>query len=598
MNLSDEETDSTEPSLDELGQPFEWVIQRALMAAQARAASRPSDHYIPGRPDWPPEDRFQLQFHKSPHIVRAMFPGNGAGKTTVAGIEAEYWLQHRHPFQHVQHVPDWPIQAVWVCLKFGQMELLREQLEAQCFTPGWTWNDQKHRYRWPNKSTLTVLSNDGEWGSIQGINPDLVIIDEECDERLWRELTMRRRGRRKTRYCISATATKGKRWMYHTIFKPWLDYHSEKFNLDEDGAMLAQRHPRIWCWSKGGLEDNPVHTPDDVQWYDAALAYAAPAERAVRLHGGFRDMNASPVFHQENIELLWRKMEEGKIVPEIGKLVVPPKPLRGRGPVQFVFQQGELYAGGEIRIYDHPQKNEQYVIGADFGYGLENRDWDTACVIGVRSRRQVAAARGRWGDVHFAWVLFAMGWYYNQALLVGERQVGLPTMRRLHDEWGYVHQYCELEVEHKAARKSDLLGHHRQHGDLVIPRLQWAIAPLERGKDNRVTGNVAGPVIQFVDRQTLEELRAYEWKPRKDQLELSQTTQRDLSSGAPAGGFDDLVMASAYAVMGWIEFPKFEALKPKIVPGSLGDILKHGNVFDPEDKTARPFRHARSDNRT
>jgi hypothetical protein len=42
-----------------------------------------------------PHERGQVQFHAAPHIVRAMFPGNGFGKTRAAGTEANWWLTHR-----------------------------------------------------------------------------------------------------------------------------------------------------------------------------------------------------------------------------------------------------------------------------------------------------------------------------------------------------------------------------------------------------------------------------------------------------------------------------------------------------------------------
>jgi hypothetical protein len=76
-------------------------------------------------------------------------------------------------------------------------------------------------------STMTVISNDGDWASIQGMNPDLIVVDEECDEKLWNESKMRRRGDRAIRFVISATATRRKRWMYHQLYVPWVEYHQK-----------------------------------------------------------------------------------------------------------------------------------------------------------------------------------------------------------------------------------------------------------------------------------------------------------------------------------------------------------------------------------
>lgn len=613
----------------------------ALMAIEraheARASRRPSDLYIMGRQDWPNEKRFQLQFHKSTHVIRAMFTGNGAGKTTVAGIEADFWLNHYHPFQHT---PTWPTQVIWLAPSFDQMEKLRVQIEEQCLSPGWTWNDQKHRYLWQHGACLSIASDEAEWSKLQGVPVDLVIVDEECDPKKWKELLMRRRGRRKTRFVVAATATRGKNWMYHEVYKPWLDWHVEKglqvSEGSEDAALAVQSHPTIWCWPKGGLEDNPLSQVDrdGVHWYDEALAKASKAEKKVRLQGGFASLNTSPVFDLDNLTVMmkaapqWQPGRVGTLEPACAhpgkpnivngyplcdlcnQFTAGPQSRARRGSIKtteagvkihnpltadFDFlANGALYNGGAITIFSEPEPGEHYSIGADFGAGLENRDWDYACVLGQRSKRQVASARGRWGDISFAWVLWALGWYFNEALIVGERQFGLPCLRRLYDEWGYVNMYLQDDEQHIHARKSDLLGHHRFHGDLIIPRLQWAISPLELDKKTKLpTGKRHPPVIQFVDPILLGELERYEWRPKTASLDMADAGGRQMICGSPQGQYDDTVMGAAYAVTGWIELPRFMSKKAAIVPGSIGDKLGHGKILEGierRERTGEPWK--------
>jgi len=558
---------------------------------RARLQRQPRCNYEPGRLDYRAEDRFQLQFHKDAHAIRAMFPGNGAGKTTVAGVEADYWLQHDHPYQQT---PVWSVQVIWVCLKFQQMDMIREQLEANCFTAGWNWNDNKHRYRWKHGDTLYVVSNDGDWGTIQGVSPDLVIIDEECDVRLWRELTMRRRGRKQTRYVISATATKGKRWMYHEIYMPWLKYH-EAQGIDEQTAVKKQLHPTRWVWPYGGIEDNPSAHGGDLVWYSDELALASPAERQVRLKGGFKDFNAAPVFDAEALDKMDAANRQAKIIGRAGSFV-PIKAAKRRFPEfleEFDFQEAlQPPNGGRITIYE-PPFDDNYVLGADFGYGLDNRDMDAAVVLRQSTGKQVAAASGRWGDVNFVWVLWALGWYYRQALIVGERQVGLPTLRRLYDEWRYTYLYYNKDEEHAAIRTSDLLGHHASHGDMIIPHLSWAICP----KDPK-TGQRFPSRIQITDPETLQQCKEYEWRPRRSTVEMTNARSADLSHSAPAGQHDDLVMALAYAVRGWLELPKFLQSKPTHPAGSLGQVLGHEKVWKPKPADAGAFSAAAPKDRT
>lgn len=554
----------------ELDIPPHVAFRMMQAAKEARALSRPADMYVAGRQDWPAADRFQLQFHKSAHPIRAMFLGNGSGKTTVAGVEADYWLQHTHPYQRT---PSWSIQVIWVTLKFQQMDMLRSQLEETCLSPGWRWNDNKHKYVWPNRSQLHVVSNDGDWGGVQGIRADLVIIDEECDPKLWRELTMRRRGMKKTRYVIAATATKGKRWMYRQIYLPWQKYH-EAQQINEHEAQHQQLHPSRWVWASGGILDNPVMGAADLHWYESELALATPAERQVRLRGGFMDLNASPVFDHEGVSEIekWaKKLPPGRVG------ILAPKPLRDRrGPKDvFVFQEGEKFQGGEIRFYEQPIEGETYCIGADFGAGLANSDWDAAVVVRQKTKTQVGTAVGRWGDVNFAWVLYSLGWYFNEALIVGEQQFGLPVLRRLYDEWGYTHLYHDKDEKHQAPRHSDELGHFSYHGDPIIPRLQWAIAP--KATD---TGNRLPPQFWFRDPEVIEQLYKYEWRPKRSTLELHETRNKDLTRGAPPGFHDDLVMAAAFAVHGWIELPRFKKVAPAFPKGSLGELLGHTKVWN------------------
>src|SRR5690606_29349269 len=86
---------------------------------------------------------------------------------------------------------------------------------------------------------------------------------------------------------------------------------------------------------------------------------------------------------------------------------------------------------GRITIYEEPDPMYNYVWGADFAYGLSDKDFD-ACIVAKRPNHkdepyvQVAEAHGHWGDTGFVDTLFALGMYYWGAFGVGERQVGLP----------------------------------------------------------------------------------------------------------------------------------------------------------------------------
>ena len=550
------------------------AVRRLWLAEEERRTASPSQFYVMGRQDWPVEDRYHYSFHRSPHRIRALFLGNGSGKTSAAAIEANWWLQHQHPYQiDVNSIVD--VRVLWICQTFKQMDMLQTQLETECLSKGWRYDGTKHQYIWEKlRSKLTVFSNDGDWSSVQGVPVDLVIIDEECDGRLWRELQMRRRARKQTRYVISATATQGRRWMYQEVYVPWLDHH-KRLGLDESQAMRVQSHPRIWCWPQGGIDDNPGRREGDEQNYIDVLAMASPAERQVRLKGGFQDFNAAPVFDLQVLDKMERVNEEQHITG-VG-VWLRPKDGREEETICTV-GDSDPTGRGRVTIYEKPV-DDYYVMGADFAYGLESGDYDACVVIRQSTGRQVAVAEGRWGDATFANVLRDLGYYYGEALLVGERQVGLPTLRRLYDELGYRRIYWEKDETHKSPRHSDLLGHHASAGDMVIPRLKMAL------------GDPGGAVIRLSDPATIHQFRKYEWRPRSKRVELTEARNQELSHAAPRGEHDDLVMATAYAYKGLMVLPQWPKDEVLYKPGSAGDILDHAGVqksFE-ERKSRNPF---------
>ncbi|MDE2107500.1 MAG: hypothetical protein KGL39_60460, partial [Patescibacteria group bacterium] len=133
---------------------FEYMSQ----CEADKALNQPRAWYAMGRDDKPESERGHLKFHQSNHIVRALFPGNGWGKTTAAGVEVDFWIQHDHPFLQI---PPHRILVLWAMLTFKNLDSLRTQLEDECLTKGYEWNETKHRYNWtgPMGGSLTFGSN-------------------------------------------------------------------------------------------------------------------------------------------------------------------------------------------------------------------------------------------------------------------------------------------------------------------------------------------------------------------------------------------------------------------------------------------------------
>jgi len=520
---------------------------------------------------WYPPNLGQVAFHKSAHIIRALFPGNGFGKTRAAGTEMNWWARHRHPYQQT---PRWPIIGIWCCESYKQFEMLQAQLESECFDRGWSFNKSKNYYEWPEGDRVFLVSYDSDWTNIQGINPDLMVFDEEPPQKLWVEARMRRRGKRKTRYCFAATATQGITWMHDEIYLPWLKHHADA-SIDEDQAMSRQSHPYIFCWPKGGIDDNPGADAGDRAWYDSHV-YNSEAERRVRRYGGFADFSGTPVFDLEGLERQRPNLIDG----ETGRLL--PKKDE---PHEFEWIADGPEAMGRVTIFSHPQKDRggqfttRYVIGFDSALGLVTGDFDFAVVRDRNTGDQVAEAAGKWGDVRWAEILAALYWYYGEAFIVGERQVGLPTMRRLYDEMGVNYQYFNRDDATPGRRHSDKLGHHRTGSDLTIPRLRRAVGG--RMHD----GELAPCPIKIRSKELFRQYTRYQFKPRSSTKELHEVHDNQLSTGAPPGDHDDGILADGYAVMALSEVARFpEPEKPKYSSATAaGALLDHDQVFAPKE---------------
>ena len=526
----------------------------------------------------------QAQALASKHTYRILVPGNGYGKTTCMAMDADMLMQRDDPYKP-EMIPDRPTTAIWVTQKYQQFEVMRSDLE-EIFTPGWKWAEQKHVYVWPNGSKLFVLSSDSDWTAIQGVQIDAVYFDEHPDRQLWVELLYRRRGKKRTRYMVAATMTQGLTWFVRDQIQPieqWAIEHGQT----KQQRLRRQEHPTTFLWDTGGIQDNPSMTEEDFEHYESITA-AGEKEKQVRLFGGYADFTGQAVFDQAALD------QQTLYGGESGQLVFVPDEddaLRER-LIYAAGQQGtepigHRFAGvldrrfwswkanlpledGRITIYEDPLEEEEgnYVIGADFAAGLAGKDYDAA-VVGRRTREggivQVAEAHGHWGDIFFAEVLYSLGVWYLEAFICGERQFGLPALRRLYDEMGYVYLYHQRTEGSRARRFSDLLGHHRHAGDTILANARLAV---KRGD------------VAIRSEENLTEHQRYQFRPRRSNDTLDDVSRsEDLKMGAPDGEHDDLVMATAYMIHAAREQVHFEKPQPKYRPGSYGDVFKPDDIL-------------------
>ncbi len=201
----------------------------------------------------------------------------------------------------------------------------------------------------------------------------------------------------------------------------------------------------------------------------------------------------------------------------------PTKPPVWRGSLHHVnsvknFVQTESSAG-PLKVWDHPDPEHKYVIGADVAMGLEHGDFSTAHVIDATTGVVVAHWHGHLDPDLFGVELAKLGWWYNYSLMAPEANShGLSTVKGL-QRVGYRNIYRTRSLQDRHERKGETLGFYTRKNTkpIIIDDLRLAI------RDGSLT---------LWDHETLAEMRTY---------------VRDERGGMHGSPYDDRVMSLAIA---------------------------------------------------
>jgi hypothetical protein len=193
-------------------------------------------------------------------------------------------------------------------------------------------------------------------------------------------------------------------------------------------------------------------------------------------------------------------------------------------PLYQMALEGEAFhkhPRGELKVWVEHEGGEQYYIGADVAMGIQNGDYSVAQILDSQ-KRLVASWRGHVNPDHFADVLFALGHYYNEALIcVENNNHGLLTAIRLGRDLAYSHTYTEVAEGALNDRDSYTIGFRTtsKTKPLIIDRLRAALRDDE---------------LWIKDRTTLQEM-------------LTFIVNESGNMEAESGCHDDTLMALALA---------------------------------------------------
>lgn len=127
--------------------------------------------------------------------------------------------------------------------------------------------------------------------------------------------------------------------------------------------------------------------------------------------------------------------------------------LQGRNVYEF------REDGGALSIWELPQPNHVYCVGADVAEGFDYGDYSSAHIIDASTEKVVAHWHGHIDpDLFGSSVLAAIGWFYNTALIgVENNNHGLTTLKSL-QRVGYKNIYRQRRLGQRTPQATEVLG--------------------------------------------------------------------------------------------------------------------------------------------
>jgi hypothetical protein len=256
---------------------------------------------------------------------------------------------------------------------------------------------------------------------------------------------------------------------------------------------------------------------------------------------------------------------------------------------RFTIEDLPMGPNQRFAVFKRPHPRHNYVLGADFAHGMSDGDFDVAQVFDRNTTpwEQVAVLHGRWGETRFHKLLYALLRLYNDAFLIGERQVGLATLRHLYDDYYYSYMYFEKDEGKGQKPLTDRLGHATTANDITLTNLRRVIRD-----------NPKNPQLLIYDGPTLLEVEKMQWQARGTKAQQMMLAGRlvvpdqQLKASAPPKLHDDLVIGAALGLKGLECVGAFEEEKQKYAIGTYGHLDDPDALFAAQDAEIKAQRNA------
>lgn len=176
-----------------------------------------------------------------------------------------------------------------------------------------------------------------------------------------------------------------------------------------------------------------------------------------------------------------------------------------------------------LKIWSTPRIGERYYIGCDVSEGL-GRDYSTAIVLDSNGKQVAQFKNNKLKPYQMSDIYNALGRYYNKAKLTVEKASGgHSVIERLFLECKYMNmtKYMTYDERNRQIWNRGFDTNNKTKSIIINDMREW----FEKG------------LIQILSKELLEEMKVY-------------VSNENGSMGAISGSHDDLIMATALAIVG------------------------------------------------
>jgi hypothetical protein len=235
----------------------------------------------------------QQAFLSAPERLRAMFSGNGFGKTTALAIDLIYTHLKRHPYRDVSKVRhSWFVIPGFDKVEDYWNEIKRWCPPSQLPKPNKMGTSTVKRLEWPNGTYTTFYSHDQDSAKLEGSNIDALFCDEPPPRSLW--IAAFRGLRNNPDYFVVLAGTPiSEPWLYEEVYQPW--------------AMKKDKNIFI---VQGSTYDNPHLSKVWIKDFESRLT---DDEKRTRIHGEFQHLQGRVFkeFSRQTSVFNYQKWPEG-----------------------------------------------------------------------------------------------------------------------------------------------------------------------------------------------------------------------------------------------------------------------------------------------